>query len=68
MNAAAFVRYANARIDQADREETYRIYVTEYLGGKAFKVPYRELVHGGRQEDFDAEQVVDDVITRMELE
>lgn len=62
------MRYANARIEQADREETCRIYVTEALYGRFFNVGYRELAHGAAPDDFDAEAVVDDVIARMELE
>lgn len=61
-----FARYAAARMDEADRTEIYRAYVARHLQLLAgTKVTYVELAHGAAQADFDAEQVVDDVASRI---
>jgi hypothetical protein len=67
MSARAFIRYASARMDAAEREELYRVYVTEHLRALCMSdASYYEIAHG--QADFDAEQVMDDVISKMGLE
>lgn len=63
------MRYAGARIAEAEREETFRIYAARCLQALVgTDVGYYELAHGPEVEDFDAEEVVDGVIARMGLE
>lgn len=69
MSAKAFMRYVRARADDADRREVYRIYVAKHLQLIAgTDLGYYEIVHGGEPADFDADEVVDDVLSRMGLE
>lgn len=55
-------------MDAADDDEIYRVYVAEHLRALlGSPVGYYGLV-SGESADFDAEQVVDGVISRMGLE
>ena len=63
------MRYASARMDAAGREEIYRVYVAEHLRALVGSdLHYLDVARGVKQADFDAEQVVDDVVARMGLE
>lgn len=56
-------------MDDADRKEIYRLYVAEHLRALVGSdVRYSDLVNGAESADFDAKEVVDDVISRMGLE
>lgn len=70
LSAKALMRYIDARMKLAERDEICRIHATEHLRVLVgSNVSYAELV--GFDEgvyDFDAEQVVDDVISRAGLE
>lgn len=63
------MRYAEARMIASERDEICRVYVTEHLRALVgSEVYYCDMVQGTRQADFDAEQVVDDVVALMGLE
>lgn len=63
------MRYADARVAERETSEIYRVYVAEHLRVLCgTNVGYYEVAHGTVQDDFDAEQVVDDVLTRMGIE
>lgn len=67
MSARAFMRYADARITEHENIEIYRLYVAKHLQALVGSdVDYYGLVHA--VSDFDAEQVVDGVISKMGLE
>ena len=63
------MRYADARMSEWERAEIYRVYVSEHLRATVGSdLRYCDLVAGGDGTDFDAGQVVDDVVSRMGLE
>jgi len=60
------MRYFRARAEAVDRTEIYRMYVARHLQVIAgTNLTYAELAYGGQQADFDVEQVVDDVASRI---
>ena len=66
-SARAFMRYATAREDAADREDSYRLYVTDCLRlAVGANVSYREIVNS--PDDFDAAKVVESVVSKAGLE
>jgi hypothetical protein len=68
-SARAFMRYAMARFAAADRTEIYRAYIAKHLQLLAgTNVSYIEFANGTFATDFDADEVVDDVLARMGLE
>lgn len=63
------MRYADARMAEHETTEIYRVYVAEHLRVLCgTNVGYYEVAHGTAKADFDAEQVVDDVLSRMGFE
>ena len=63
------MRYAEARMGESERVEIYRVYVAEHLKALVGSdVSYYETAHRIADADFDAGEVVDDVISRMGLE
>ena len=60
------MRYAQARFQAAERDEIFRVYAAKHLQLLAGTgVSYVELAYGVGSSDFDAEQVVDDVASRI---
>lgn len=60
------MRYARVRMDQEDRRELYRVYVTESLRAMTGAgASYHVLAHGSAPADFDAEAVAESVVSRM---
>lgn len=66
------MRYALARYAERQREEAYRIYMTDaaYLQGqnKAFSQRYYELINPRTIDRRTGDEIAADVITNMQLE
>lgn len=65
-SAKAFMRYAEVRMDQHDEGAFFRVYVAEHLRALVGSpVGYFETVMGKPAQDFDPDEVVDDVLARI---
>lgn len=64
-----FLRYVKARAEHQNREEAYRIFVTESLKGlpqgKWFTVPYTEIIQPKKIETKTGKEVADEVAEKI---
>ena len=66
-----FLRYVEARIEEYNREETYRIYVTRSLQiaprGESLTKKYYDIVNPRVEEHISGDEIVADVMKRAGL-
>ena len=65
------MRYVNARIEEYDRDEVYRIYVARSLQlapqGKYVTLSYSEMLESEQTEVKSGDEIVNDIILRAGL-
>lgn len=66
------MRYVNARLEDFEREEAYRIYVTKSLQlnpqGNYLTSSFYDIIHGETEiDDRDGDEIAADIITRAGL-
>lgn len=66
------MRYVEARIDEYNREEAYRIYVTKSLQlapqGKYLTVQYQDLLNPEEKDMRSGDEIVEDIMLRAGLQ
>lgn len=65
------MRYVEARLDEYNRDETYRIFVTKSLQlipqNKCLTKDYADLLHPKQEDNRSAEEIVIDVVKKAGL-
>lgn len=66
------MRYVEARIDEYNREEAYRIYVSKSLQlapqGKWLTIQYQDLLNPKEEETRSGDEIVEDIMLRAGLQ
>lgn len=66
LSVRACIKYVTAYMDKLDREEIYKVYVSEHLRAIVGSgISYYETAYSSEPEDFDAEKVIDEVLAEI---